>query len=135
MNTNNPNPFQSTIDQIAALGDQKKQIEKALKRYLSDVEKRVEKEKAQINEIIELLNNSTASTQKKPSKKEKPKKLSDEEILSQVKEILSNGVKLSKSAVQDKLGIAYPRFTSFIKSHADLFGYEGVKKTSVIFLK
>ena len=135
MNTNTPNPFQATIDQIAALGDQKKQIEKALKSYLSDMQKRVEKEKSQINGIIELLNSSKPSSQKKPNKKEKTKKLSEEEILSQVKEILSNGVKLSKSAVQDKLGIAYPRFTSFMKSHADLFGHEGNKKTSVIFLK
>jgi hypothetical protein len=135
MNTNNTNPFQATIDEIAALGDQKKRIEKALKAHLAEVQNRFEKEKAQIIEIIEILNGTKSTPEKKTKRKSKSLKLSDAEILEQVKVTLTSGIKLSQSAIMEKLGISYPKFKSFLQNHPDLLGKEGNKKTSVLFLK
>jgi hypothetical protein len=135
MNTSNTNPLEAINDKIAALDEEKKKIIKDLKAQLEEIQTRFEKEKAQVLEMIETLNGTNSTSEKTAKKESKSIKLSDAEILEQVKVTLSSGIKLSQSAIMKQLGISYPKFKSFLQNHPDLLGKEGNKKTSVLFLK
>jgi hypothetical protein len=130
------NPFESTINELAALGDQNKKIEKALKDYLVKIEKRADEEKKSINLILSILTGTAPTAPKKVKKtKEKRIKLSDEEILEKVKALLASGDKLPKSTILSKIGIKSPRFNVFLQRYPELLGNQGKNKTSRWFLK
>ena len=131
----NTTSIQSTINELAALGDQNKKLEKELKRYLGNIQKRADDEKESINAILSILTGNSQSTPKKVKKtKEKRIKLTDEEILVKLQEILSGGKKLSQSTILSQIGIQYSRFKKFLQNHPVL-GNEGKNKTSLWFLK
>jgi hypothetical protein len=115
--------------------EKKKKIVKDLKARLDEIQTRFEKEKAEILEMIETLNGKKSISEKSAKKESKSTKLSDAEILDKVKVILSGGTKLSQSLIMKKLEISSSRFKSFLQNYPDLFGKEGIKKTSVVFLK
>jgi hypothetical protein len=132
----NTTSIQSTINELAALGEQNKKLEKELKRYLGKIQKRADEEKESINAILSILSGKAPESSKKVKKtREKRIKLTDEEILSKLNEILSGGAKLSKSEIQSKIGIHFNRFELFLQNHPDLLGHEGKNKTSRWFLK
>jgi hypothetical protein len=131
----NSTSIQSTINELAALGEQNKKLEKELKRYLGKIQKRADEEKDSINAILSILTGNSHSTPKKVKKnREKRIKLTDEEILVKLQEILSGGKKLSQSTILSQIGIQYSRFKKFLQNHPVL-GNEGKNKTSLWFLK
>ena len=131
----NSTSIQSTINELAALGEQNKRLEKELKRYLGKIQKRADEDKESINAILSILTGNSQSTPKKVKKTKEPRiKLTDEEILVKVQEILSGGKKLSQSSILSQIGIQYSRFKKFLQNHPVL-GNEGKNKTSLWFLK
>ena len=134
MNTSNTNSLQAINDKIAALDEEKKKIVEDLEARLKEIQTSFDKEKAKILEMIETLTGTKSKSEKSEKKESKSKKLSDAEILDKVKVILSGGIKLSQSAIMEKLEISSSRFKSFLQNYPDLFGKEGIKKTSVVFL-
>jgi Glu-tRNA(Gln) amidotransferase subunit E-like FAD-binding protein len=131
----NATSIQSTINELAALGEKNKKLQKELKRYLGNIQKRADEEKESINAILSILTGNSQSTPKKVKKtKEKRIKLTDEEILVKVQEVLSCGKKLSQSTILSQIGIQYSRFKKFLQNHPVL-GNEGKNKTSLWFLK
>jgi hypothetical protein len=131
----NATSIQSTINELAALGEKNKKLQKELKRYLGNIQKRADEEKESINAILSILTGNSQSTPKKVKKtKEKRIKLTDEEILVKVQEVLSGGKKLSQSTILSQIGIQYSRFKKFLQNHPVL-GNEGKNKTSLWFLK
>lgn len=128
--------IQSTINELAALGEQNKKLEKELKRYLGKIQKRADEEKESINVILSILTGNSQSIPKKVKKTKEPRiKLIDEEILLKVQEILSGGKKLPKSSIQSQIGIQAPRFKTFLQNHPDLLSNEGKGRKSRSFLK
>jgi hypothetical protein len=133
---NNSYPFQSTIEELASLGEKNKKLEKALNAHLKNIQKRADEEKESINQILSILSGKAPESSKKVKKtREKRIKLTDDEIISKLNEILSGGVKLSKSEIQSKIGVQLNRFKLFLQNHPDLLGHEGKNKTSRWFLK
>ena len=131
----NTTSIQSTINELAALGEKNKRLEKELKRYWGNIQKRADEEKESINAILSILTGNSQSTPKKVKKTVgKRIKLTDEEILLKVQEILSGGKKLSQSTILSQIGIQYTRFKKFLQNHPVL-GNEGKNKTSLWFLK
>jgi hypothetical protein len=131
----NSTSIQSTINELAALGEQNKRLEKELKRYLGKIQKRADEEKESINAILSILVGNSQSSPKKVKKTKEPRiKLTDEEILLKVQEVLSGGKKLSQSTILAQIGIQYSRFKKFLQNHPVL-GNEGKNKTSLWFLK
>ena len=131
----NTTSIQSTINELAALGEKNKRLEKELKRYWGNIQKRADEEKESINAILSILTGNSQSTPKKVKKTVgKRIKLTDEEILLKVQEILSGGKKLSQSTILSQIGIQYSRFKKFLQNHPVL-GNEGKNKTSLWFLK
>jgi hypothetical protein len=131
----NSTSIQSAINELAALGEKNKRLEKELKRYLGNIQKRADEEKESVNAILSILMGNSQSTPKKVKKTKEPRiKLTDEEILVKVQEILSGGKKLPKSTIQSQIGIQAPRFKTFLQKHPVLEN-EGKNKTSLWFLK
>ena len=131
----NTTSIQSTINELAALGEKNKRLEKELKRYWGNIQKRADEEKESINAILSILTGNSQSTPKKVKKTVgKRIKLTDEEILLKVQEILSGVKKLSQSTILSQIGIQYSRFKKFLQNHPVL-GNEGKNKTSLWFLK
>ena len=132
----NTTSIQSTINELAALGEQNKKLEKELKRYLGKIQKRADEEKESINVILSILTGNSQSIPKKVKKTKEPRiKLTDEEILLKVQEILSGGKKLPKSTIQSQIGIQASRFKTFLQNHPDLLSNEGKGRKSRSFLK
>ena len=130
------NKYQAIIDDLTAFDKKKEKIIKALYEYKVKIQIRADKEKDLISAIIaELSENSETTPRENRKTKEKRIKLSDEEILEKVKEILSVEGKLSKKKIAEKIGINSPRFEKFFKINSGLFQTEGVRKTSLISLK
>lgn len=130
------NKYQAIIDDLTAFDKKKEKIIKALNEYKVKIQIRADKEKDLISAIIaELSENSETTPRENRKTKEKRIKLSDEEILEKVKEILSVEGKLSKKKIAEKIGINSPRFEKFFKINSGLFQTEGVRKTSLISLK
>jgi hypothetical protein len=130
------NKYQAIIDDLTAFDKKKEKIIKALNEYKVKIQIRADKEKDLISAIVaELTENSETTPRETKKTKEKRIKLSDEEILEKVKEILSVEGKLSKKKIAEKIGINSPRFEKFFKINLGLFQTEGVKKTSLISLK
>ena len=130
------NKYQAIIDDLTAFDKKKDKIIKALNEYKVKIQIRADKEKDLISAIIaELSENSETTPRENRKTKEKRIKLSDEEILEKVKEILSVEGKLSKKKIAEKIGINSPRFEKFFKINSGLFQTEGVRKTSLISLK
>jgi len=135
MNTSNTNSLQAINDKIAALDEEKKKIVEDLKARLKEIQTSFDKEKAEILEMIKTLNGTKSISEKSEKKESKSTKLSDAEILDKVKVILSGGIKLSQSAIMEKLEISNPKFKSFLQNHPDLLGNEGKNRSSRWFLK
>jgi hypothetical protein len=132
MNSTN---IQSTINELAALGDKSKKLEKALNNYLKNINKRAKQEKDSINAILSILTGKSGSSSKKDEiPKEKAIKLTDEEILVKLREILSGDKKLPQSTILSQIAIRYSRFKKFLQNYPVL-GHEGKNKTSLWFLK
>jgi hypothetical protein len=130
------NKYQAIIDDLTAFDKKKEKIIKALNEYKVKIQIRADKEKDLISAIVaELSENSETTPRETKKTKEKRIKLSDEEILEKVKEILSVEGKLSKKKIAEKIGINSPRFEKFFKTNLGLFQTEGIRKTSLIFLK
>jgi hypothetical protein len=135
MNTSNTNSLQAINDKIAALDEEKKKIVEDLKTRLEENQTRFDKEKAEILKMIETLTGTKSKSEKSAKKESKSTKVSDAEILDKVKVILSGGIKLSQSAIMEKLEISSSRFKSFLQNYPDLFGKEGQNRSSRWFLK
>ena len=106
-------------------------VQSELEKLAELVQTNRKSELSAINRILKLIGKSSSDE----TVKSKSVKLSDEQILSKVQEILANGVKKSQSQIQKELGLSYPKFKQFLAGHIHLFGKEGSKKTSVLFLK
>jgi hypothetical protein len=133
---NKTNPFQSIIDELASFGEKKNLIQKALRAYIDSIQKRADKEKEAILDILQILESDAFSSKglKKTSEMER-KRFTDEQIIEKIRFILQGGKKMSQKALHESIGIQYNRWKKFLNKNSDLFGFEGKKKTSVIFLK
>ena len=130
------NKYQAIINDLTAFDKKKEKIIKALNAYKVKIQIRADKERDLISAIVaELTENAETTPRDTKKTKEKRIKLSDEEILEKVKEILSVEGKLSKKKIAEKIGINSPRFEKFFKTNSGLFQTEGIRKTSLIFLK
>ena len=80
-----------------------------------------------------MLNGDKNTVTKKSPRKVRVK-LSDEEILNKIKDVLVSG-ELSANKISDKTGIANAKCAATLKNNPDIFGNKGSKKTSVWFLR
>jgi hypothetical protein len=124
---------QEIVGKFQAIANQNRSLEKALKSYLLKIDKRANEDKAAINDIIALLNGEKTTVTKKSPRKVRDK-LSADEILNKIKDVLVGG-ELSANKICDKTGIANPKCAAILKDNPDIFGNKGSKKTSVWFLK
>ena len=129
----NTKEAQETADKFLAIVNKNKSLEKALKSYIVQIDKRANEDKAAINDIIALLNGEKTTVAKKSPRKVRVK-LSADEILNKIKDVLVGG-ELSANKICDKTGIANPKCAAILKNNSDIFGNKGSKKTSVWFLK
>ena len=127
------NKRQALLEELEELDNQNRSLEKALKSYLLKIDKRANEDKAAINDIIALLNGEKTTVTKKSPRKVRVK-LSNEEILNKIKDILVGGEE-SANKISIKTGIANPKCAAILKNNPDIFGNKGSKKTSVWFLK
>ena len=127
------NRRKALLEELEELDNQNRSLEKALKSYLLKIDKRANEDKAAINDIIALLNGEKTTVTKKSPRKVRVK-LSNEEILNKIKDILVGGEE-SANKISIKTGIANPKCAAILKDNPDIFGNKGSKKTSVWFLK
>ena len=127
------NRRKALLEELEELDNQNRSLEKALKSYLLKIDKRANEDKAAINDIIALLNGEKTTATKKSPRKVRVK-LSNEEILNKIKDVLVGGEE-SANKISIKTGIANPKCAAILKDNPDIFGNKGSKKTSVWFLK
>ena len=127
------NNRQALIKELEELDNKNRSLEKALKSYLLKIDKRANEDKAAINDIIAVLNGEKTTATKKSPRKVRDK-LSADEILNKIKDVLVGGEE-SANKISIKTGIANPKCAAILKDNPDIFGNKGSKKTSVWFLK
>lgn len=105
------------------------EIKSELEKLSAAIDSNRKAEISAISKIIKLLGKSSGESVKKRI----TSKLDDNDIKDKLKEILSVE-KLSGKSIQDKIGITYPRFNSFLERNPNFLGREGDRKSTLYFL-
>lgn len=119
-------------------------IEKKIAKEVASVHKKYAKELKEVESLLSRFGLSSkgpkapkavkAASTGKRTRRRLPK-ITDEEIKSQLSQILSGGKKVSSAVIFKEVGLARPRFTAFLKANQNFLHIEGNKRSTTYSLK
>ncbi|MCX6960279.1 MAG: hypothetical protein NTW91_08380 [Verrucomicrobia bacterium] len=118
-------------------------IEKKIEKEIAAVQKKYAKELKQLDGMLARFGVSSSVPKAKAEKaftggkrtRRSLPKITDEEIKTQLSQILSGGKKVSSAVIFKEVGLARPRFTTFLKDNKGFLHIEGNKRSTTYSLK
>ena len=118
-------------------------IEKKIAQEVASVHKKYAKELKEVESLLSRFGLSSSVPKAKAEKaftggkrtRRSLPKITDEEIKTQLSQILSGGKKVSSAVIFKEVGLARPRFTAFLKANQNFLHIEGNKRSTTYSLK